>query len=306
MKYLIVGAGGVGGTLAWYMKKRGLDAALIARGDHLRAIKENGLCLERDYDGKKESVFINAYDADEYSDVPDVIFVCVKSFSIDSIIPFLERTACKDSVVIPLLNVFTTGTKLREALSGTTVTDGCIYVSSNRDCPGIIRQSVPILRILFGMPDEKAKSPDLKRIETELSAAGFDITCSDDIIKSALEKFSYVSPIGSLGVYLDATAGDFQENCDYRSLFIEMTGEIIKLSQRLGHPLHEDTVKRNLAILDSLPKGETTSFQRDVMANRKTEADGLLHEIVRMSDELGLYLPVYRKVSENLIERGIT
>jgi len=43
MKYLIIGAGGTGGVTGYYMKKAGKDVTLIARGEHLKTIQEQGL-----------------------------------------------------------------------------------------------------------------------------------------------------------------------------------------------------------------------------------------------------------------------
>ena len=43
MKYAIIGAGGTGGILGFYMTKAGRDVTLIARGRHLAAMQEKGL-----------------------------------------------------------------------------------------------------------------------------------------------------------------------------------------------------------------------------------------------------------------------
>lgn len=305
MKYMILGAGGVGATLGYYMYRAGLDVTLIARGEHLERIKENGLVFIKDFEGVTDTAGIRAAGEEEYFDNPDAVFLCVKSFSVDSTIPFLNRVCRKDTVVIPLLNVFTTGEKLDERLEKAEVADGCIYVSSNRDEPGVIRQSVPILRILFGNRNG-TESPLLKDIERELKSAGIDITLTNDIRKSALEKFSYVSPIGALGVYYDATAGDFQEEGNFREDFKEMIREVHSLSAAMGHEIDPDTEQKNLSILDSLPKKETTSMQRDINAGRKSEVSGLVHEIANLADSLGVEMKTYRKVSDELKKRGIS
>ena len=45
MRYIIYGAGGVGGVLGGRLHQQGLDVILIARGDHLEAIRRDGLRL---------------------------------------------------------------------------------------------------------------------------------------------------------------------------------------------------------------------------------------------------------------------
>ena len=45
MKYAIIGAGGTGGILGFYMTKADRDVTLIARGRHLAAMQEKGLAV---------------------------------------------------------------------------------------------------------------------------------------------------------------------------------------------------------------------------------------------------------------------
>ena len=47
MKYLVIGAGGTGGSIVGFMAKAGFDVSLVARGKHLEAIQNKGLRLER-------------------------------------------------------------------------------------------------------------------------------------------------------------------------------------------------------------------------------------------------------------------
>ena len=46
MKYLIIGAGGCGGSIGAYLRRAGQDVTLIARGAHLEALKNNGIRVE--------------------------------------------------------------------------------------------------------------------------------------------------------------------------------------------------------------------------------------------------------------------
>jgi 2-dehydropantoate 2-reductase len=52
IKYLIAGTGGVGGSIAAFLSLAGKDVTCIARGEHLAAIREHGLCLHSDLKGK--------------------------------------------------------------------------------------------------------------------------------------------------------------------------------------------------------------------------------------------------------------
>lgn len=81
-KYLIVGTGGVGGSIAGFLALAGKDVTCIARGKHLEAIREKGLHLRSDLKGN-HFLPIQACTAEEYNEKANVIFVCVKGYSLD-------------------------------------------------------------------------------------------------------------------------------------------------------------------------------------------------------------------------------
>ena len=136
------------------MKKAGKDVTLIARGEHLKAIREQGLTLEKMWDKTEETITIPATDMEHYTDHPDVVFVCVKGYSLDETIPFIRRISKKTTIVIPVLNIYGTGGKMQKQLPELLVTDGCIYVSANIKESGRLLQHGQILRIVFGVRDK--------------------------------------------------------------------------------------------------------------------------------------------------------
>ncbi|MCD8241643.1 MAG: 2-dehydropantoate 2-reductase, partial [Lachnospiraceae bacterium] len=151
MKYLIIGVGGTGGILGFKLTKGGMDVTMISRGEHLRAMQENGLTVHKIWDGQTESLPVKAIAAEDYQEQPDVILVCVKGYSLDGVYPLIRRVSGSDTVVIPILNIYGTGGRMQEELPGILVTDGCIYVSANIESPGVLQQHGKICRVVFGV-----------------------------------------------------------------------------------------------------------------------------------------------------------
>lgn len=127
LRYLIAGTGGVGGSIAGFLSLAGKDVTCIARGAHLQAIQQDGLKLKSDLKGE-HALRINACTAEEYNGKADVIFVCVKGYSVDSITELIKRAAHDRTIVIPILNVYGTGPRIQRLVPGVTVLDGCIYI----------------------------------------------------------------------------------------------------------------------------------------------------------------------------------
>ena len=302
MKYAIIGAGGTGGILGFYMTKSGKDVTLIARGRHLAAMQESGLAVEKMWDGTTETIPVKAMDMDHYSERPDVILVCVKGYSLEDTIPFIQSVANPSTIVIPVLNIYGTGAKMQEKLPNLLVTDGCIYVSANIKEPGVLIQHGKILRVVYGVREKEEYDPRLEEIKQDFDVSGIDGVLSENIRRDALEKFSYVSPIGAAGLYYHATAADFQREGEEREAFKTMIREITALAEAMGVPFERDMVEVNLKILSTLASEATTSMQRDVMDGKSSEIDGLVYEVVCMGERYHVPVPMYEKVAEKLKE----
>ena len=313
MKYAIIGAGGTGGILGFYMTKAGKDVTLIARGRHLAAMQEKGLAVEKMWDGTTEIIPVKAMDMEHYDEQPDVVLVCVKGYSLEDTITFIQRVAKPSTIVIPVLNIYGTGAKMQEQLPKLLVTDGCIYVSANIKEPGVLIQHGRILRVVYGVRNMSTQKVNIKRAQEEILDAlknikkdfddsGIDGVLSENIQRDALEKFSYVSPIGAAGLYYHATAADFQREGKQREAFKTMIREIAALAEAMGVPFERDMVEVNLKILSSLAPEATTSMQRDVMEGKDSEIDGLVYEVVRMGERYHVPVPMYAKVAEKLRE----
>ena len=308
---MIVGAGGTGGAIGAHLAHAGCDVTFIARGRHLEAMREGGLKLHRpDADFLIEPA--KAYSMEDYPAglTPDVIFVCVKSYSIGSIIPFIQKTAGKSTVVIPILNVFGTGAEMQKSLPGTTVLDGCIYIWSELREPGFIWMSGTIFRVVFGLRrgqtlPEELPEVRLEQVRDDLINSGIEGVLSENIERDALRKFSFVSPQGAMGLYYNVPAGAAQYPGEIRETFIGLVREVSVLADAMGFGFGEDIVPGNLKITDSSDPGATTSMQKDVAAGKQSEIDGLIYEVVRLGERYGADLPLYRKIAEELRSRGL-
>ena len=307
MKYLIIGSGGTGAPIGAYLSKHGNDVSFIARGTHLNAMIENGLTIHSKKHGPLTISPCKAYTQEAYSDTPDVIFVCVKYYALPEIADFINQIATPNTLVIPILNVFGTGKHLQQLCPHCTVVDGCIYIVGMIKEPGVILQPADIFKVYFGYRKGQVHTlePLAKKVEAALNTSGIEAHLSSHIEKDALQKFSYVSPIGAAGLYYEAVAGDFMQPGKKQDTFIALMQEVLLLGKAMGITYEEDLIKRNLEILNTLDPSATTSMQRDVMKGGPSEIDGLVHRIVRLGKSYHLSLPTYEMISRFAIEKGI-
>ena len=319
MKYCVIGAGGTGGCIAAYMARAGKDITVIARGEHLEQIRTQGIRLET-VKGTEVVSPIAAYEMSEYMNQlaqksaeesaekvmeisagrPDVIFVCVKGYSLEQVVPFIREVSKKETIVIPILNLYGTGAKLQKLLPELLVTDGCIYIAAKIREPGTIQMNGTIFRIVYGVRDSDELRRELFIVAEDLRQSGIEAVLSENIRRDALQKFSYVSPMAAAGLYFNANAERFQVTGDERDTFVALVKEMDKLAEAMGISFQVDIVRNNLAILDALSPEASTSMQRDIAAGKPSEIDGLIYEVVRMAERYGVELPNYQKIANEL------
>ena len=307
MKLAIVGAGGTGGIIGTYLALAGQDVTFIARGRHLAAMRENGLTLRTSHRGNLHLQPINACTMDEYQGVPEVILVCVKYYSLPETIAFVRRVAGPATLVIPILNVFGTGEVMQQQLPGSTVLDGCVYIYGLVSSPGVIDQPAPILRLFYGYRDGQPRCLEgmAQQLETVLAEAGIEGHFTEHIWRDALQKFSFVSPLGAAGLYFDAVCGSFQHPGREQAMFIGLVKEVEQLGQAMGLSFEENLAEVNLKLLLAFTPDLHTSMQRDVAKGGESEFAGLVHHVVELGEKYHIPLPLYRKISDWGKARGI-
>ena len=305
MKYLVIGAGGTGGSIGAYMTEAGKDVTLIARGAHLKRMQEEGLKMETTKKGSYVVNPIRATDMEHYEEQPDVIFVCVKGYSLEETIPFIERVAKASTIVIPILNIYGTGGRMQEKLPKLLVTDGCIYIAAEIREPGTIWQNGDIFRVVYGVRKKEELRPELFEVARDLKESGIDGVLSDNIQRDALQKFAYVSPMAACGLYFHVSAGEVQKTGEPRDTFVRLMKEIDALAVAMDVPFQVDIVTTNLQILDALNPTASTSMQRDIYAGKSSEIDGLIYEVVRMGKKYGVPVPTYQMVADKAREDGL-
>lgn len=297
-KYLIVGTGGVGGSIAGFLALAGEDVTCIARGKHLEAMREHGLHLKSDLKGE-HFLPLQACTAEEYNDRADVIFVCVKGYSIDSIKDLLEKAAHSDTLVIPILNVYGTGPRIGRLVPRVTVLDGCIYIVGFVSGPGEITQMGKIFRLVFGARPEQGVAPErLEAIAHVLRNAGIKVDISDDINRDTFIKWSFISAMACTGAYHDVPMGALQHPGDERDTFIGLSRESTEIGRKMGITYQEDPIAYNLTVIDKLDPESTASMQKDIAKGHESEIQGLLFDMIDLGKKMGVDMPTYHKVEQ--------
>ncbi|MCD8037216.1 MAG: 2-dehydropantoate 2-reductase [Clostridiales bacterium] len=298
MKYLVIGTGGTGAAVGGLLAAAGKDLSFVARGAHLEAINKNGLVLDSGIQGRIEIKDAKAFEGKDIQEKYDVIFVCVKSYSLDEIVPAIKAASHEDTIVIPILNMFKTGARLKESLPEVKFMEGCIYISAFIKSPGEVCQAGNVFKLFFGNPyGENVKPGLMEQVEADLKSAGITAGISDDILRDSFKKFSFISAFAATGAYYDISAGAIHQDGEIREFYKSLVREIIEVGKAMGVNMSATLFEEDMDSIDGFGGDIKTSLQRDLEAGKSSEIDTLIFDIVRLGKQYGIPTPAYDRAA---------
>src|SRR5438034_6809644 len=293
MKFAVAGAGAIGGLLGAMLARSGEDVTLIARGPHLRAIRDNGVRV-RGAIGDFE-VQLPATDDVESVGPVDVLLLTLKAHSLPEMAPRLVSLIGPDTSIVSAQNGIPwwyfygsggdwEGTRLESVDPGGVITRnldpaqviGCIvYPSTSIVEPGVI-EHIEGTRFSLGEPDG-SKTERCRRIADALIRAGLRCPIRSDIRHEMWVKLMGSVAFNPISALTRATLAEIVQCPQTRALAMEIMTEAEAVAKRLGIEIGI-TVEQRLAGADKVGHHKTSMLQ-DVEAGRPLELESIIGAI---------------------------
>ena len=297
MRIAVVGAGGVGGYLAGKLVQKGLaDVHLVARGAHLEAIEKSGLQI-RDVE---ETVTVHPDTTLPKEDIPlDAVFLAVKSYDFEAACAQIAPWIGDETLVIPLANGVDHKAKIETLLGRGVVCEGCVYIISHIEAPGVIRKKSPLFYMVFG---DTTITPKMEALAAVLNESGLKTKLTADARTECWKKYLFIATFATLTAChelpMDVVYARYPDEVD-RAL-----DEIIAVARALGVSLGEAEKAKVIKQAQNLPEGAKTSMQLDFEAGKKTELESLTGYVVHEAAKHGISVPLMQACYEKLLRKG--
>jgi 2-dehydropantoate 2-reductase len=290
MKIAIVGSGGVGGYFGALLAHDGHEVAFIARGEHLRALRDKGIKV-RSVHGDFDIPHVFATDDPHEIGPTDLTICTVKTYDITSIAGFMRPLVGPHSAILPLQNGVEAPDQLAQHF-GSAVLGGAVWIVSAVSAPGVITQQSQFRRIVFGELDGR-DPPRLHTLHQALAQCGATVEITHDIRKVLWTKLLFIASFSGISSVTRAPAGPVMTCAESRSLLEQAMREVEAVARAKGVNLDSDVVEKNMDFCDKMAPDTTPSMQRDVIAGRRLEYDAINGAIVRAGKETGVPTPVH-------------
>ena len=299
MRIAVLGVGGAGGYFGAKLAHAGEEIVLVARGEHLQAIRSEGLSVET----PAGEILVHpalATDAPAEVGPVDVVLLGVKAEQVADAAKAMAPMIGPDTCVVPLQNGVEAPAQLAQALGPEHALGGLCGTISWVTAPGRIRTATDTDFIKFGELDNRP-SERTEELRRAFDRAGVTADIPEDVHKALWEKFLFVVSFGGVGAVTRAPIGVIRALPEVRQILEGCMQEIFSVARARRIALDQDVVDNTLSFVDSLPAGGTTSLQRDIADGKPSELEAWNGAVVRLGEEAEVETPLHKFIHDSLL-----
>lgn len=295
LEVLVIGAGAIGGYFGAVLAGAGHAVTMVAREQHLTALRDRGVEIVGGPDACVAPVRAVQRAAD--APRPDLVLFAVKTYDTEAAAADLRPLVDDATLVLELQNGVDRAEAVQAALGRGTVLAGTVYMESQLDAPGVVRYLSGARRILFGQPDRTEVPATVAWLRGVLQAAGIDAVAPADVRHALWGKFVLVCAANALTALTRSPFGQVLTAPHGPAVVADLLGEAVAVGRACGVDLGEDAVDRSAAFLTELGPRLRSSMLRDLERGRPVEVDALNGTVVRLGEQRGIAVGCNRLVT---------
>ena len=299
MRIAIFGAGGIGGYLGGRLSQAGEEVVLIARGEHLTAIKDHGLRVDS-VKGDFVATPALATDNPTEAGVVDVVILGVKAWQVVDAAMAMRPMVGPETFVVPMQNGVEAPDQLVSVLGEKATMVGLGGLISYIVGPGHIRHAGGEPFVTFGETDNSVteRSQNLLRA---FQNAGVQASIPSNIYAALWGKLAFMAANSGVGAITRVPSGQWRSLAGSWEMAENVVKEVLAVASCKGITMPGDALSSALSRLEGSPPSGTSSMQRDLMDGRPSELEVQNGGVVRLRLEVGVPTPVNSFIYNSLL-----
>ena len=293
MKIAVFGAGGVGAYFGGRLAQAGADVHLIARGDHLHALRESGLTVHS-VSGDFE-VELPATDDPATIGPCDIVLFTVKSTDTEPAAESLDPLLGPETAVLSLQNGVANEERIAAEIGAAHVMGGVAYIFSTIAEPGVIEHTGGPTRFVFGELDGD-RTERAERFLELCREADIDATLTPDIRSALWDKFVFICAHSGMTAATRLPIGPIRESPPAWTMYQRLMKEGRDVASAEGVRVSEEVLDDWLDLAREMDPEMYSSLHYDLIHEKPMELDTLNRDVVRRADEHGVAVPMNRAI----------
>lgn len=299
MRIAIFGAGGIGGYLGGRLSQAGEEVVLIARGEHLRAIRGHGLrvdSIKGDFVATPALATSNPTEAGTV----DAVVLGVKAWQVIDAAKAMRPMIGPETFVVPMQNGVEAHGQLVSVLGEKAAVVGLGGLVSYIVGPGHILHAGGEPYVSFGESDNSTSERTQRLLQAFLNA-GVNADIPANIHAALWAKLALMAANSGMGAITRVPSGQWRGTDGTWEMAQQIVKEVLAVAAGKGIDMPPDSFASVKAKLEASPPGGTSSMQRDMMDGRPSELDVQNGGVVRLGLEAGAPTPVNTFIYHSLL-----
>ena len=285
MRFLVLGAGGVGGYFGGRLAQNGADVTFLVRERRRDQLVQDGLRIKSPMGDA--TIPVKTLLAAGLKPEFDVILLTCKAYDLDSSIDAIAPGLKPEGVVLPLLNGLAHLDLLNACFGKPRVLGGIAKIASTLTSEGVVKHLNDWRFVTLG-----EQSGEISARAAAIAAAfptdSVAANATATILSEMWEKLVHLSTAAAMTCLMRASVGDIAATPDGTKLFLRLFDLAAAIATANGHPPGDAFVASFRRLFANPTSGYTTSMLRDIQAGNRIEADHIVGFMLAKAREAGL------------------
>lgn len=298
MRFLIVGAGALGGYYGGMLLKGGADVTFLVRPRRAAQLSEHGLVIKRaegEFMTPVKIVCAGALDGSY-----DAVLLACKAYDLDGAIDDFAPALSSVGAVLPILNGVNHIETLAARCGRERVLGGVGMVNAELSPEGAIAFRLAAdPHISFGELDGE-RSGRCEEISAAFAAGGVPNAVSNRIVAEMWVKLYGYAAAAAVATLTRARAGEVAAAPSGAAFVAAAVAECARVIAAEGYPPSSEIEELVRGLYSRLGSDYRPSIAADMEAGRLTEGEHTIGDLVRRAEHRGLDTPILRAALCNL------
>ena len=277
MRWLIVGAGALGGYFGARLLAAGRDVTFLLRPRRAEQHARTGLVVASRF-GDLALPTPRHVLADGIDGPYDVVVVACKAYDLAETIESFAPAVGPDTAILPLLNGMRHFDALQARFGSERVLGGLAIISATLDDAGTVRHLNDLHLLAFGELDG-TRSARVEAIRRDCDGAGFEGRASDDIVQELWEKWIFIATFAGLTCLMRSSIGDIVA-AGGAGLGVALADECAAIAAASGRAPRAETMARVRAAVAAAVSPISASMLKDLERGARVEADHVIGDLL--------------------------
>lgn len=277
MRFLIVGAGALGGYFGGRLLEARRNVTFLLRPRRAAELNKTGLAIKSRFGDINLPPPPHLF-ADQIQEPFDVVIVASKAFDLEQTMESFAPAVGPETAILPLLNGMRHLDQLAARFGEQHVLGGLCMISATLDQNGTVLHLNDTHTLSFGERDG-SRTARIEALASAFSSAGFEGRASTEILQEMWEKWVFIASAAGITCLMRATIGDIV-NAGAAELAVALFDECAEIATHNGFAPRQTAIERARAILTAPDSALTASMFKDIERRAPIEADHIVGDLL--------------------------